>query len=597
MKHTLLSSAVATALLFTTTAYGNNTETKGMTQTAATLSPKQSPKERAKQFDEKIHALSQYGFSITSPTPNSYVLTVKKKEKAAHILLGLLNLNTLNDTDSATIANAIDQSVFVVEIDPNKYASNTQESITVYYMGNKKEAPLLSKLLQEKKVGAYLTYNNANQLTKIRFKEIDEHIVKEHNETDIMLKNMYIDITPPTSSDTTAYAYTVHAGNLRITQTDHDDNTSLTLSYTNPVCKVDKLNSYLGKTACHIPDIEAVLTDLSSKDYVKAAIKESDVNYHAQSQKGKVSILSTLSTNTIDLTLIEAGAKSQLHFDHLKVDGKAADIDEATLKAYSDLMENPPQDANVTIQKMVTYIGKLYSSGMHFDYTLTLDSIKGNSELGSLLLEGYQANGGGILSQSIDFHEESHVKHFAISQKGMKKPLFSISNFRFGYAIEDLYNFIPPFMKFSGMAATMPASSSGELPPEMEKVLMNMGNSLVNHGLHFSLAPVGWDAITMQVPNAPQSLEKLDLQLHTKLDKNTIAIDPNNPMTAMMLLSFFHADGKLVLKKKDLTALSQSMPPEMIGMLMMFAKYEGDKAIFVLKFENGHLMINGQPLM
>ena len=597
MKHTLLSSAVAAALLFTTTACGNNTETKGVTQTAATLSPKQSPQERAKQFDAKIHALSQYGFAITSPAPNSYVLTVKEKEKAAHTLLGLLNLNTLNDTDSAAIANAIDRSVFIVEIDPDKYASNTQESITVYYMGNKKESPLLSKLLQEKKVGAYLTYNDANQLTKIRFKEIDEHIVKEHNATDIALKNMYIDITPPKNSDTTAYAYTVHAGNLRITQTDHDENTSLTLSYTNPVCKVDKRNSYLGKTACHIPDIEAVLTDLSSKDYVKASIQESDVNYHAQSQKGKVSILSTLSTNAIDLTLVEAGSKSQLHFNHLKVDGKAADIDEATLKAYSDLMENPPQDANVTIQKMVAYIGKLYSSGMHFDYTLTLDSIKGNSELGSLLLEGYQAKGGGVLSKSIDFHEESHITHFTLNQKGVKEPLFSISNFRFGYAIEDLYNFIPPFMKFSGMAATMPASSSGELPPEMEKLLKNMGNSLVNHGLRFSLAPIGWDAITMQVPNAPQSLGKLDLELHTRLDKNPIVIDPNNPMTAMMLLSFFHADGKLVLEKKDLTALSQTMPPEMIGMLMMFAKYEGDKAVFVLKFENGHLMINGQPLM
>jgi len=32
-------------------------------------------------------------------------------------------------------------------------------------------------------------------------------------------------------------------------------------------------------------------------------------------------------------------------------------------------------------------------------------------------------------------------------------------------------------------------------------------------------------------------------------------------------------------------------------MVMMFAKYEGGKAVFVLKFDKGHLFINGKPVM
>jgi hypothetical protein len=132
---------------------------------------------------------------------------------------------------------------------------------------------------------------------------------------------------------------------------------------------------------------------------------------------------------------------------------------------------------------------------------------------------------------------------------------------------------------------------------EMEKKLTEMGMHLVHKGVGFSLKPIGWDALQTEANGKTIQLGKVDLLIDSQLKKNDVPLDANNPMSAMMLLSYFNADGKLVLSKKDLEQLSATMPPEMIGMLMMFAKYEGENAVFILKFENGHLMINGQPVM
>jgi hypothetical protein len=34
-----------------------------------------------------------------------------------------------------------------------------------------------------------------------------------------------------------------------------------------------------------------------------------------------------------------------------------------------------------------------------------------------------------------------------------------------------------------------------------------------------------------------------------------------------------------------------------MAMVMLYAKYEGDKAVFVFKFERGHLLVNDKPVM
>jgi uncharacterized protein YdgA (DUF945 family) len=53
----------------------------------------------------------------------------------------------------------------------------------------------------------------------------------------------------------------------------------------------------------------------------------------------------------------------------------------------------------------------------------------------------------------------------------------------------------------------------------------------------------------------------------------------------------------LVVPIKDLQELAKKPEFAMLGMLMMMAKIEGENAVFVIKFENGKLLVNGQPMM
>jgi uncharacterized protein YdgA (DUF945 family) len=52
-----------------------------------------------------------------------------------------------------------------------------------------------------------------------------------------------------------------------------------------------------------------------------------------------------------------------------------------------------------------------------------------------------------------------------------------------------------------------------------------------------------------------------------------------------------------VIPAKDLQLVSKNPAFAMVGMLMMMAKIEGDNAVFVIKYENGKLLVNGQPMM
>ena len=600
MKQIILSATVATAILFGTTGCSDK-KTEGETvQQAKEVLPAVSLKERKSAFDSKIKILSEHGFDLNRTKADSYLLTVKDEKQAVASLLGILNMGTIDAEQKALLEEAFKQGKIGIEVNWDKYAANEKESVFVYYLGNGDEAPYIQKLFMQKKIGAYLSYNGKDQLKHIKVKDIDETIKTDENETThITLKGMYAQIAKsPTKTDPKS-DYDLFGGTFSYVLTDTENNNTFTIGYKNPECSVKKTNEYLGTQQCRFPtfDIDFKTTSQNDAGTIHLSINDTVSTYKTTAHNKKIKAMMDFKIASIDAKGEGLGKKGIMHIKDIKIVGNADNIDEEVIKSYMTLLSHPPKDYNETIIQLMSSAGKLYSSGMTFDYQTSIASIEGESDEGKFMLDTYEGHGKGSFEHNINYKDVSSVKHISITDTKSQKPLLDLKNFKFGYEINDLYNFLPAFLEFSGALAVQNQSGKEEISDEMEKKLTEMGMHLVHNGVGFSLKPIGWDALQTEANGKTIQLGKVDLLIDSQLKKNDVPLDANNPMSAMMLLSYFNADGKLVLSKKDLEQLSATMPPEMIGMLMMFAKYEGENAVFILKFENGHLMINGQPVM
>ena len=599
MKHTFLSTAVAAVMVLGNSACDKKSE-KGTAENHAAVQsvPKVSIQASKSSFDKQIKILSEYGFEINKTSPKNYLLHVTNEKQATASLLKLINLNTIEREDKEALYTLLKDAEIGVEIDWNKYASDTKESIFVYYLGNGKEGAAIKKLFHEKKIGAYLGYSH-NQLKHIRVKNIDETLIDEELKSHILLKGMHAEITHSPNKTSKESDYDLFGGIFEYTMKDRESNNTLILSYKEPVCNIVKKATYLGTHQCVFPSIALKVKNPSDKEAenIQITLKKSSFLYKTVSHNKKIRSDIDFNIDSVDIYGQSQTDKSELTIKDIKITGNSDNIDEALIQSYMDLLDNPSKEQNGSIRKLMDLTGKMYSNGMTFDYRVSVGSGKGESKEAALTFENYKSEGKGSLKSTINYKDTSSLRHISLKDKKTGQSLFDLKNFRFGYGISELYNFIPTFMEFSGALAEQNQSQTEELSTELEKKLTEMGMKLVHHGFGFSFTPIGWDTFQAEAQGKAVQLGKVDLSIDTRLKKNNVPLNANNPMSAMMLLPYFEADGKLVLSKKDLEQLSTTMPPQMIGMLMMFAKYEGENAVFILKFENGHLMINGQPLM
>jgi hypothetical protein len=596
MKQTILSTAVATAIMFGITGCGDEKTESHTAQQVKEAVPAVSLEKRKSAFDTKVKTLANQGFDINRTKEDHYLLTVKNEKQAIASLLGLTNMSTLDPEQRVVLEELLKEGKVGIEVNWDKYAANEKESVFVYYLGNGNEPSYIQKLFTERKIGAYLSFNGKDQLTQVKVKDIDETIKVDSDTTHIILKDMHAEIKKAFTKVPGEYTYDLYGGTFSYILTDTEDNDTLTLGYKNPECNVEKTNYYLGKYQCRFPliDIDLNTTFVDDRGIVHFSINDMDFSYESSVHKKKVKGVMDFKIASIDMNGKSTEKYGTMHIKDIKIAGNTDNIDEAVLKSYMELLSNPSKEYNETIRKMMSFVGELYSSGMTLDYHTSIASAEGESNEATFVLDTYEGHGKGSFDHNINYKDLSSVKQIAITDKKSKKPLFDLKNFRFGYEITDLYNFLPAFMEFSGELVTTDQSKEEEL---LEKKLTKMGTDLVHNGFGFSLDPIGWDALQAEIPGQELQLGKADLSIAIKLKKNDIPLDANTPKNPMILLPYFESDGKLVLSKKDLEQLSTSMPPQVIGMLMMFAKYEGENAVFILKFENGHLVINGKPLM
>jgi hypothetical protein len=607
MKRIILSSVVSAAVLFGTTGCGDKKNSEHATQAVKSEISAQTIKKRQTAFDAKIKSYHAYGFDTNKTSENTYRLKVADAPKAVNALAAMLNLNTLDDNDKEIFQSLVKDASFDVDVDWKKYAANDKESVMVYYLGNGRESKPLADMLKAKKAAAALTYNANDQLTAMRIEDIDETLKEDNNMAHIVLKGAHIAFDEPFTAGSPKQAYTIYGGTVKAEFTDTEENETVSLSYDNPVCKIKKQNSYLGEASCTFPTISINLdTDMTNGAdmvpvHVDTLISNTEFKNKTVSHNKKVRTDMAFKVKSVDISgKSEKDPKNHGTVTINNIDFAAVtdNVDEALMKSYMDFMQHPPKDQKKVIQKTMDFIANLYSNGLTVDGVFNIKNIKGDLPDATFAMEAYQSKGKASFDQTINYQDNSSIGTFDITDKKTNKAIFDLKNFRYGFALKDLSNFIPAFLQFSGeLAAAAESNQSAPMPADTEQKLAKMGTDLVHNGFGISIDPLGWEMLAADAKGKTVNIGKTDFNLDINLSKNNVPLNANNPMTAMMLLPYLHTDGKLVIPKKDLEQLAQNFPPQIMMMAMMFAKYEGDNAVFVLKFENGHLMVNGKPVM
>ena len=582
---------VSVVTLFMIMGCGENTSK----QEAVQQQPAVSIAQRQAAFQKKLQDIAAVGFDLNQTAEQHYILTIKDTKSVTSALLSMVHMATLDSESRKLLEKTIIDIKVGIDIDWKAYAANSPKSVFVYFLGNGKESAALQKMITEKKIGAYLTLNSDDQIKKVEFKDINEKIVQGIDTIGFVLKGAQIDIKKAATEVSPARAFTIKGGEFHYT-IETNGTKEIDFSYLNPICDIDKSNAYLGKQVCDFPLIQIVGGD--SKESVTVAFKKSHMDYDVSLHDQKIKTEVNFKIPTVDILVKDKGEDTTVHLKEITLDGFSDNMDESVMKAFYLLASTPPTDINASVTKSMQLLGKMLSNGVVIDYKTGLGSLEGSASNGgkttTFMMDGYQGEAKMMFGKTVNYQSKAIIKHIAVKEENRTAPLFDLKGFRFGYAIKDMVNFIPDFMEFAAMLNQKQQQEQPLSKAEEEKIAA-IGYSIVNHGLGLSLSPVGIDSISVDGLGQQISYGKMDLDLDATLAKNDIKLD--NPMAAMMLLSFLQADGKLVLNKADLEKMSNQFPPQMIAMVLMYAKYEGDKAIFELKFEKGHLLVNDKPVM
>ena len=587
MKKIILSAVVSSALIMGVTGCGDSQKKASSTQAVKQESKKVSKEDRQKALNSRINSYAKYGFDINKTSEKSYILSIKEPAKAANLLLSMFSLNlSVSDTDKEALQNAINGAKFSVDIDWDKYVANQKDSVEVDYIGKGDESKAIAKILQDKKVGAYLTYNGSDELKKIDFKNIDEKVMQDNEELHIQLANAFVDISKLPNENSDDRVYTFNGGDMSVSLKD-EFNSTVEVGYKNTVCNVDKSNSYLGTQDCKIPTI-SIVTDKGSKEELDITINDTVYNYKSVAKNGKLDEDVLFSIKSID-------TNTNIHVKGIKVSTTFNDIDENIIKEYMNLVEAPSANVKQDLGKLLSLAGKIYQGGSNFTYDVSLDTIKADTTDINVQIEGYTEKGKGSFDKNITYDDVASIKNITLSDPKNKNNGFVLENFRLNTGVKDVYNMIPELMDILGVLSS--EDNVTKVQTTMQKDGTALANKIVNQGFGVYIKPLGFDKVNFSNRRLQYALGKSDFDIDVRLVPNNVQVDTNNPMLPMMLISYLKADGKLVVPIKDLQELAKKPEFAMLGMLMMMAKIEGENAVFVIKFENGKLLVNGQPMM
>ena len=560
---------------------------------------------RKQAFETKVASLAQYGLDVNrttdSQTSAHYLIEVKDAQKTAQALLVWLNAGNTTQRDRKIVEKLFhNMKHFGMDVDWVKYAQNKPQSVFVYLVGSGKEKESMRSLIQQKALGAYLSYDEKERLTEVDIKDIDSKITEGNITTKVVLKGAKALISKmPTAEDPASKmrlefgAFQYKSDTSYMADSNKATTKTVNFSYENGSCDVDKSNSYLGEIACRFPSFS--FGEEEENESITMHSEAWRLKTASSAKKGKIQSDGFFEIGKIEIQNRDDDEPVTVAIHDLKLEALGKNIDESLIQALYTLASTPQKDSNQSITKTMKLVGDMFSKGLHVDYLFSIASIEGQvGKIGQskqFKVDAIEEKGTVAFTKTYDFKDMLTVKGVSVVDEVNATTLFVLKGLRFGTQIAKLYNFIPEFMEFSGALAQHPTQAE---PTEEEmKKLSDIGMKMVHNGFSIAYSPLSLEKI--KIAEAKVDYGKMQLDLNATLKPNSVKLA--NAMSAMQLLGFLQADGRLVLSKADLENMSNSFPPQVMAMVMLYAKYEEGKAIFVLKFENGHLLVNDKPVM
>lgn len=555
----------------------------------AGCSGKKSLQEAKSDFNKTISALSSYGIDAKSQK-DKFVVEIKNSKLLSKRILSNLNIYDIDGRYTNFLSSLIASKKFGVDVDWNKYREHKAKSVYVYYLGDDKTSAHIKELISKKAIGAYLTFNKDDKLTNIDFKDInDKYTTKNGIQNTLQLTGANIVITPQEGEK---QKYTLNSGKLTIS-----DNKGNNLNFSGLKCDVDKDNAYLGSIKCQAPKMTGLFKNKRGNNS-KLTIENISIDSIAKAKSGKVNqdvkfLISNL------LVSNDNRQKTDIVLKNIKLNMQSLASEDAYKKIYESYknISSKKEDMAKNL-KIVFKTSANMMKDAEVKYDLGIDEFNVNNTKGNykaiFKLSKYSQNGNWNFKDKFGYGDTIKIDNINMNMMG--KEIFNLKGLEYTTSLSNMYNFWPDYMTKIGDVMSKSANGKQPSPQEINKIFSEIGPKVVNNGFSYSIKPLKFDNLLVPDRKSGGNIElsKLLINLDANLAKNDIKLD--NPQVAkMMLLKYLTANSHIELSKKDFETITAKSPQMM--MLVMFAKFKGDKAIFDLEFKDGHLKVNGKPVM
>ena len=561
-----------------------------------------SIREKKEEFGKTVNALLEEGFVLEKKEEgakrSTYLLRLDKSDKVS----GFLLRSATGSSDPRLrreLSDVLKGIRLSLEVNWPLYAKAEPGSVTAFLLpkdGN--GTGELRRLLQEKKIAADLDFDKEGHLKRVSMRPLDEKIKNKDKRGRIQIKNTVLKITRNGKENyDQAYSFSSALWQLKM-QSPRGEH--LDMGYRDLQCNVDMQSAYYGRRECGVGALSLDMDMLKGQDREKTGflIKGMDGKSLVERKNGEVASDGRITIKQI--VLKEDTSREKFDFDiaDMEIAGKGEKIAEETYRRLVDLLAQPPASEKEAVNKAMSILGEFFKK-MALGYRITVAKVKGEMERPvsgkktDFGLEGLEFGVDWAMADDFNISKLFKLDSFRIRQTLKGKPEFEgkLTGFALGIKIEKLYNFMPELMVLAMEKARHPKV---KMDSQTRKALEELGGRVTRKGVTVVIDPFKIDSLQEKDRQQTKSFDAMDLKLQVDLAPNKL--DPRNPMAPMLALAYLKAEGKATLKKKDLQQILPLLDPGMRMMATRFVKYEGNRAIFELRFEQGNLLINGKPL-
>ncbi len=551
--------------------------------------------ERRVQLIHEIASLNQLGLSVEkqsdTPASSRYLLHIIHPETILRSLTGGWAYAAPALFIPTEILEAARGARVAVDVDWHRYLTHRPESVQVAWFGRdaNSTSPSVSKFLEDRGLSLLLTFGSDDRLKQARLKPIDAHFREGNATTHLHVQDWLLTLrrfTPDNRYDTALH---LRGGTFRLEQQTGTGAKSQ-IGFAKFECDLDARHSYDGTLQCVLPTLSFVQgEDRIIVDQIRL-MQQATVKGH------KVASDVTLGADTLRLEHRSPQVEQMLRVDTPRFKVWAKDINATLLQKLETLMLRPRPDRNATQQQGRKLMGQLASSRTNSGYALSVDRIAGRAE-DPKTRTMYEARALSTrvvvtLGKTLAYQDRSSAgaMHMEIHNKGAASLKVNVDGVNYALAMDHLYNPFPALIALPERLRTETNSSKDERWYFEEVV-----GHVIHTGAQAAIAPLRIGGVTLISGKQKEAYAPTELRLKARLKPNTI--DVRRSTAPMMMLGYLDLSGRWVLKKRDFQQLLTHVSTQIRIMATIFVRYEGDKAIFDLAFDHGHLRINGKQIL